>query len=144
MSFIKIWIHYIWATKNRRPVLKEPFRSRLFEHIKENAIKQNIYLDKINGHDDHVHAIVSLGTHQTVDGIAQTLKGESSFWFNNTSGFATKRLAWQDKYYAVSVSESVLPILRAYVDGQVIHHQKKTFSQELEELCRQYGFERLG
>ena len=112
MSFIKIWIHYIWATKNRRPILKEPFRSKLFDHIKENAIKQNIYLDKINGHVDHVHAIVSLGTHQTIDGIAQTSKGESSFWFNNKSGFATKRLAWQDKYYAVSVSESVLPILR--------------------------------
>ena len=48
-------------------MLKEPYRTALFNHIKENAIKQNIYLDKINGHEEHVHAIVSLGTHQAID-----------------------------------------------------------------------------
>ena len=144
MSFIKIWIHYIWATKNRKPSLKEPYRSKLFEHIKQNALKQNIYLDRINGYEEHVHAIVSLGSHQTIDGIAQSLKGESSFWYNNISGIPTGKIARQDKYYAVSVSESILPILRAYVDGQVQHHQKKSFQQEFDELVRLYGFEKLG
>jgi putative transposase len=72
------------------------------------------------------------------------LKGESSSWDNNKSGFGTRKLAWQDAYCAVSVSESILPILRAHVDRQVIHHQKKTFEQELEELVKQYGFQKLG
>src|SRR5215217_1288632 len=93
MSFIKIWLHYIWATKHRKPMLKEPYRSQLFEHIKQHAIEKNIYLDRINGYYDHVHAIVSLGSNQTIDGIAQLLKGKSSFWFNNRSGFPC-RLTW--------------------------------------------------
>lgn len=87
MSLIKIWIHYVWTTKNRKPLLKEPYRSLLYKHIREYAFEKNIFLDRINGYEEHVHAIVSLGSRQTIDGIAQILKGESSFWFNNKSGF---------------------------------------------------------
>jgi putative transposase len=144
MSFIKVWIHYVWSTKHRQAILKEPYRTQLFDHIKENAFKKNIFLDRINGFDEHVHAIISMGTHQTIDNIAQALKGESSFWFNNESGFDCPRLTWQDEYFAGSISESMLPVVRAYVDGQVFHHQKKTFAEEYDELMRAYGFDKIG
>ena len=141
MPYIRVWIHYVWSTKNRQPILPEPFRSQLFDHIKQNALLKNIYLDRVNGYHDHVHAIVSLGSNQTIDKIAQLIKGESSFWFNNKSGFKTKRLEWQDEYFAVSVSGSMLETLRAYVDNQVIHHQHKTFEQEYKELMSLYDFQ---
>jgi putative transposase len=83
MSFIKVWLHYVWSTKRRAPTLVEPFRSLLFEHMKENAREKNIYLDRINGFDDHVHCLFSMNTAQSLDKIAQLLKGESAFWFNN-------------------------------------------------------------
>ena len=144
MSLIKIWIHYVWCTKYRKPILKEPYRSLLFQHIKQHAFEKNIFLDRINGYEEHVHAIISLGPNQTIDGVAQTLKGESSFWYNNKSGFKVPRLSWADKYFAASVSESALPVLRAYVDRQVMHHQKKTFQEEYDELMKKYGFEKFG
>ena len=96
MPYIRVWIHYVWSTKNRQPILPEPFRSQLFDHIKQKVPLKNIYLDRVNGYHDHVHAIVSLGSNQTIDKIAQLIKGESSFWFNNKSGFKTKRLEWQE------------------------------------------------
>ncbi|MGZ5189525.1 MAG: IS200/IS605 family transposase [Flavisolibacter sp.] len=144
MSFIKIWIHFVWSTKYRKPILIEPYRSLLFQHIKQHAFEKNIFLDRINGYEEHVHAIVSLGPNQTIDGIAQILKGESSFWFNNKSGFKMPKLSWQGEYFAASVSESALPVLRAYVDRQVIHHQKKSFQKEYNDLMKKYGFESLG
>ena len=138
MPFIRVWIHYVWSTKNREPVLIDKFRYPLFEHIKQNTLDKKIYLDRVNGYHDHVHCIVSLGSNQTIDKIAQLIKGESSYWFNNKSSFNTSRLEWQDEYWVVSVGESQLDSVRAYIDNQVAHHRKKTFEQEYEELISNY------
>jgi REP element-mobilizing transposase RayT len=140
MPFIKAWMHYVWATKNREPVLVEPYREQLFDHIRANAKEKKIFLDRINGYYDHVHCLVSLSSDQTIEKIAQLIKGESSFWFNNKSGFNTSKLQWQDEYFAVSVSQSRLYEVRAYIDGQVIHHQKKTFAEEYQEFITKYSF----
>lgn len=84
--------------------------------------------------------LVSSGSDQTIEKVAQLIKRESSFWFNNKSGFKTK-LQWQDEYFAVSVSQSALVEVRAYIDGQVIHHQKKSFADEYDEFIAKYGFQ---
>jgi putative transposase len=140
MPYIKVWIHYVWSTKNREPVLINPFRNQLFGHIKENAKIKDLYLDKVNGHHDHVHCLVSLSSAATIEKTVQLIKGESSFWFNNKSGFKTARLKWQDDYFAVSVSESALNTVRAYIDNQETHHQKKTFAEEYDEFIKKFGF----
>jgi len=139
MPFVRVLIHYVWSTKNREPTLKDEFRYLLFERIKQNAKTKKIYLDRINGYYDHVHCIISLGSDQTVEKVAQLIKGESSFWFNNKSGFKA-RLEWQDEYFAVSVSESQLEALRTYIDNQEIHHRQKTFEEEYQEFVKSYGF----
>ena len=105
MPYIRVLIHLVWSTKNREPILFDEFRYPLFEHIKKNGLLKNIYLDRVNGYLDHVHCLVSLGSDQSIEKIAQLIKGESSFWFNNKSGFKTNKLEWQDEYFAVSVGE---------------------------------------
>jgi len=140
MPYIKVWIHYVWSTKNRQPILVDAIRDILFEHIKQNAKIKNIYLDRVNGYYDHVHCLVSLGSDQAIDKIAQLIKGESSFWLNNKSGLNAARLEWQDDYFAVSISESALDAVRAYIDNQVSHHQKKTFAEEYQEFISKYRF----
>jgi REP element-mobilizing transposase RayT len=87
-----------------------------------------------------VHCLVSLSSDQTVEKVAQLLKGESSFWLNNKSGFKVPRLEWQDEYFAVSVSESSVDTVRAYIDNQVNHHQKKTFAEEYKQFISKYSF----
>ncbi len=34
-SLTKIWIHLIFGTKEREPLIKESFEKKLFEHIKQ-------------------------------------------------------------------------------------------------------------
>lgn len=140
MPYIKVWIHYVWSTKNREPVLVDSIRDNLFDHIRQNARIKNIYLDRVNGYHEHVHCLVSLGSDQAIDKVAQLIKGESSFWLNNKSGLNAARLEWQDDYFAVSVSESVVDTVRAYIDNQVSHHQKKTFAEEYQEFISKYKF----
>lgn len=138
MPFLKIWIHVVWATKNRLPQLTKENRQLLFAHIKENGIGKGIHVDFVNGHIDHVHALVSLNAVQTIAGIVQQLKGESSFWANKNSLFEEK-ISWQDDYFAVSVSDSAVNRVREYIKNQETHHQQKTFQEEYDAFMGKYG-----
>ncbi len=129
-----VWLHYVWATKMRRPMLVEQNRLYLFEHIKETAKRKGIYLDRIGGYLDHVHALISMNQGETIDWIAQQLKGESAFWYNNRSGIPGPKLHWQDDYFVESVNPAQLNRVRAYIDGQVAHHQKVSLEQEWKAL----------
>ena len=45
---------------------------------------------------------------------------------------------WQDDYFAVSVSESVVPRVIAYIKNQEQHHTGKTFREEYLEFLKLY------
>ena len=143
MPYVRIWIHLIWSTKNRVPLIGEEFRSRLFAHMKENAQKREIRLDLINGAPDHTHALVSLRADQTVAKVAQLLKGESSHWVNEKK-LISRKFEWQDEYIAVSVSESMVETVREYIRNQAEHHRKKSFGEEFAEFMQKYRFEMPG
>jgi putative transposase len=139
MPYLKIWIHLIWSTKNRAPILDKETRPRLFSHIRDNARAKGIHLDFINGYIDHVHTLISLSADQSVAKVAQLLKGESSHWANQEQ-LMTRKLEWQDEYIAVSVSESMVDTVREYIKNQEEHHRKKSFAHEYNEFLKEYGF----
>ena len=139
MPFVRIWIHLVWATKNRQPLLTKDIRQKIFAHIRENASKKNIYIDFVNGYTDHVHCLISLNQEQTIAKVAQLIKGESSFWINKNN-LCKENFEWQDDYFAVSVSESGVNRVREYIKNQEIHHGTKTFQQEYDEFIEKYRF----
>jgi len=150
MPFIKVYIHFVWSTKNRHPFLKtKEMRLKVWNHIRENAKEKGIFIDFINGYNDHCHCLVSLGVDQTIQKVMQLIKGESSFWINKQGILADlpsaeiEKFEWQDEYFAVSVSESMLVIVRNYIKNQEQHHSKKTFQEEYDEFIRKYGFEKF-
>lgn len=142
MPFIKIWVHLVWAIKNRESLLTKDVRQKLFSHIKENGLTKGIHVDFVNGYTDHVHCLISLNPDQNISKVAQLLKGESSYWINKNNLISNK-LEWQDEYFAVSVSESGVNRLREYIKNQETHHAKKTFQQEYDEFMTKYGFEMI-
>tara|TARA_R110002126_G_scaffold181187_4_gene330044 strand:- start:54828 stop:55265 length:438 start_codon:yes stop_codon:yes gene_type:complete len=143
MPFVKVYIHFVWSTKNRIPFLEtKAMRQKVWNHIKENAIKKRIHIDYINGYSDHCHCLVSLGTDQTVEKIMHLIKGESSFWINQQK-LTKEKFQWQSEYFAVSVSESMVDRVRNYIKNQETHHSKKTFQEEYDEFILKYNFEKL-
>jgi putative transposase len=142
MPFVKVWIHFVWSTKNREPLLNDEIRQNVFRHIRENAKDKNIHIDFINGYVDHVHCLISLGTDQTIENIMRLIKGESSFWINKSNLCKTK-FGWQDEYFAVSVSESNVPSVRKYVANQEEHHKTKGFDDEFTGFMRRAGFSKI-
>jgi len=142
MPFVKVYIHFVWSTKNRVPFLDSlELRQKLWQHIKTNAKQKGIFIDFVNGYTDHCHCLVSFGIDQTIQKVMQLIKGESSFWINKEK-LTRQKFEWQDEYFAVSVSESVLEKTRNYIKNQEEHHKTKTFQQEYDEFISKYGFEK--
>lgn len=140
MSWIRIWVHLVFSTKNREAffVSKEK-REKVIEHIKLNAKQKDIWIEEIGGHIDHIHCLISLGRDQTISKSSQLIKGESSKWINDEKLTNTK-FSWQDDYWAVSVSESHLKDVKDYIRNQEEHHKTKSFAEEVDEFMKKYGW----
>jgi len=54
----------------------------LLSHFREEAKEKSIFLDYINLHKNHVHALINLGRRQNIADVIQQIKGESSHWIN--------------------------------------------------------------
>ena len=143
MPFISVYIHFVWSTKDRVPYLEtKEIRSAMWQHIRDNGKAKGIFIDFVNGHQDHCHCLISLGGDQTISKVMQLIKGESAFWFNK-QGLVNKKLEWQDEYFAVSVSQSAYDNVRNYIKNQEEHHLKKSFQQEYDEFIEKFGFKKF-
>ena len=141
MSYVRIWVHAVFATKNRVPLLQKETRYDVQKHIITNCKNKQIFLQEINGYTEHLHCLLSLGKNQTISNLLQLIKGESSNWINKNK-LIPAHFSWQDDYYAVSVSESQVEKVIQYIRNQEAHHAKKTFEQEVDEFMKRYGWAR--
>ncbi len=108
MSWVRVYIHIVFSTKNREPFLNsKELRKQVFQHIKKNAEEKGIRLDCLNGWQEHAHCLISLGKEQSISKVTQLIKGESSFWINQNK-LTENKFVWQDDYWVVGVSESHL------------------------------------
>ena len=143
MPFVKVYIHFVWSTKDRARLLNSPeLRRKVWEHIKDNAVEKRIFVDTINGYEEHCHCVISMSTDQTVSKVMQLIKGESSNWINKNN-LCQSKFEWQDEYFAVSVSESMLDRVRTYIKNQEDHHQRTSFQEEFDQYLTKLGFRRL-
>jgi len=143
MPFVKVYIHFVWSTKNRVESLEtKEIRDKVWFHIKENAIKKGIFIDFVNGYSQHCHCLMSLGVDQTMSKIMQLIKGESSFWINK-QGLTKDKFEWQDEYWGVSVSESMIEKVRNYIRNQETHHGTHSYDDEIDDLIEKHGFQKF-
>ena len=120
-----------FLNKKQRAISKfQRIEKTSFSAYQKNAEEKSIWLDCVNGYQEHAHCLISLGKEQTISKVAQLLKGESSFWINQNKLTADKFI-WQDDYWVVGVSESHLESVRKYIHTQEEHHSKKSFTDEV-------------
>lgn len=142
MPYIRVWIHFVWSTKNREPYLSDELRPKIIQHIRTNAREKGIFIDSLNGFTDHLHCLISLGSDQSMDKIMQLIKGESSFWINKNK-LTNFEFAWQDEYFAASVSEANIDGVRKYISNQEQHHCHRSFEDEFEDFLTRAGFQKF-
>ena len=129
-SFSRIWIHGIWATKERLPLIRPGVETEIYQQMAIEFDEAGCKTQIINGMPDHVHCLFLLNPQKAVSDTIKLVKGASSHWINERP-LLKEKFAWQTGFAAYSVSESLLEKVYLYILNQKQHHAKKHFRGNL-------------
>lgn len=132
-SYNRIWLHVIFSTKERLPLIKFNVEKQIHEHMREQLIENGCPVGIINGMPDHVHLLFLQNHKMSVAEIIKQVKGNTSYWINEQN-LIIEKFAWQTGYASYSVSESQMERVFRYIKNQKEHHQKKTFMSEYDDF----------
>jgi putative transposase len=135
-SYIQNFMHCVFSTKNRRPLIRTDLQHPLWAYMGGIAKQNGFKAIEIGGTEDHVHALLSLPSDLAIAKALQLIKGGSSKWFRETH---SPEFGWQSGYGAFSVSASLESKTVAYIRNQKEHHKKRDFQGEYIRLLRLHG-----
>jgi REP element-mobilizing transposase RayT len=95
---------------------------------------------RVGGTENHIHLACTLPRTLTQSKLLEEMKKSSSAWIKKQPR-CPAYFSWQAGYGAFSVSQSQLPALVRYIDGQEEHHRTKTYEEEVIELLKKYRVE---
>lgn len=136
-TYTQIYIHFVFATKERCPQLQNQKQQHIYAYIVSKAKENECYVKAIGGTSDHLHVLVALDPKHSISEIAKVLKGSSSHYINEKK-LSPKHFEWQTGYGAFSVAQSNLDIVVKYIRNQVEHHKNVTFGVEFLSLLKKY------
>jgi putative transposase len=139
-SLAKVYLHIVFSTKNREPLLADDWREELFRILGGTANNLGCQSLRVGGVADHVHMLIALGRTITIADAVGKVKSTSSLWVNQTRGVPAP-FHWQNGYGAFSVSQSNVEAVREYIFRQAEHHARQSLQDELRDWLRRYEIE---
>jgi putative transposase len=136
-SLAKIFVHIIFSTKKRQPLILENIMQELHLYMVGIALAHGSHVHEIGGVDDHVHLLISLPRTISLSKLIENIKKGSSKWIK-TKGNAFADFAWQNGYGAFSIGQSSYEALRKYIQSQKNHHKKISFQDEYRAFLQKY------
>ncbi|MFP4026865.1 MAG: IS200/IS605 family transposase [Candidatus Brocadiia bacterium] len=140
MSHTKLIYHCTFSTEGRVAALYDDMRPRLHSYIAGMINNDFGIAREVNGIDDHVHILCDIRPNHSVSDVMSKLKSQSSGWIHQE--FANlSDVFWQEGYSAFSVSKSVAPKVKEYIQRQEEHHRRRSFVDELRVLLEKHDIE---
>ncbi len=139
-SLSAVYIHLVFSTKNREPLLRdEQMRASL--HSELGGISKKLECPPIitGGMEDHIHLLARFGRTITQAEWVKELKRVSNLWLKEQ--FQLSAFEWQGGYADFSVSQSNLEQVKRYIVTQDEHHKKRSFQDEVRELLQRHRME---
>ena len=81
-SRIRIYVHFVWATWDRLPLITPEIEAGVHGHIAEKCRELGCWPLEIGGIEDHVHVLVQMSSTVTAALLAKEMKGASSHLVN--------------------------------------------------------------
>ena len=139
-SLVKNYIHIIFSTKLRAPLIIESIENELYSYIGGICKQLECYPVKIGGYIDHIHILCMLSKKIPLMKLLEEIKAHSSKWIK-TKDDTLKKFYWQNGYGAFSVNPYEVDKVIAYIENQKGHHRKKTFQDEYRAFLKKYNVE---
>ena len=136
-SLAKIYLHIIFSTKNRDPLIEAELDSELYAYLGSICRSMHCPPIEIGGSSDHIHVACCLGRSTTASKMVEELKSHSSKWIKS-KGQRYTSFYWQKGYAAFSVGQSQLEHLQKYIQRQREHHKRISFQEEYRNFLQKY------
>ena len=137
-SWVSHHMHIVFSTKERARVIREELQPKLWAYMAGIVKNHGMHAVAIGGIEDHIHALIDLGSILGVSKAVQLLKANSSRWMNE---HLRTRFEWQQGYFAGSVCRSQVARVIRYIVNQKEHHKKMDSATEFALLLKKHGFE---
>ncbi len=137
-SLTKIYLHVVFSTKNRIPIISEAIRPNAQAYFVQVGANLGSFTEKIFIMPDHIHWLCTLPRTITIADLVKNVKISSSIKFKD---LIRQDFEWQKGYGAFSVSQSKLEIVKRYIQNQHLHHQRKDFQAEYRRFLEEYRVE---
>ena len=138
-SLAKVYLHIVFSTKRRRPLLiDEAVRKQCHAYLAGACKARGSPSLIVGGVADHVHILCTLARDESISVLIRELKRESS------KAMKEKGLSsfyWQAGYGAFPISPSHVAAVKQYIKDQESHHRKESFQSEFRRLLKKYEVE---
>ncbi|KPA14365.1 Transposase IS200-like protein [Candidatus Magnetomorum sp. HK-1] len=128
-TYISAYMHYIFSTKNRLPLIDPKIQKRLWAYMSGTAKRHNMKAIAIGGVIDHAHILLYLPATITISKAIQLIKGSSSKWIKDNYEHL-QNFSWQEGYGAFSVNISLVQDTIKYINRQEQHHKQQSYQDE--------------
>jgi len=137
-SLSQIYIHIIFSTKKRKPLILPEVENDLYAYLGGICKRLDSTPLKIGGTANHVHILCKLSKKVTLVKLLEEVKSHSSSWIKTKSD-QLKRFYWQDGYGAFSVNPAEVDVVIKYIANQKEHHKQRSFQDEYRAFLKKYN-----
>jgi REP element-mobilizing transposase RayT len=120
-SYNRVFVHLIWGTWDRLPLISEQIERRLYAALAAKCREHKCVPLAIGGVESHVHLLVELYSTISVAELVKELKGASSHLITHEIA-PGEFFKWQGSYGAISVNPDELETVERYINNQKQHH----------------------
>ncbi|GJM32403.1 MAG: hypothetical protein DHS20C18_14040 [Saprospiraceae bacterium] len=135
-----MYLHVIFAVKNRQALLHKSWRADLFKYIAGIINKRGHYSLAVNGTNDHVHLFFDYKGHELVEDLVREIKKASNDYIKDKK-LSPSKFSWQSGYGVFSHGYREKSRVMNYVMNQEEHHRKKSFREEYLAFLNSYQVE---
>lgn len=137
-SLAKIYLHIVFSTKYRAPMISEKIRPYAQAYFVQVGANLGSYTEEIFMMPDHIHWLCTLPRTLTIADLVKKVKISSSI---KVEEMLQKEFSWQKGYFTGSISQSRPTIVKNYIRNQTEHHKKKDFQPEYRQFLEEYKIE---
>jgi putative transposase len=132
-SRIEVYLHFVWATWHREPIITSCLESSLYHCIEMEANRLGCDTLAIGGMPDHIHLVLKIPATHSISDIMKRIKGVSSTFARTQIG-EDNFFGWQDNYGVLSFSSRNKSDVIHYVLNQKRHHSLNTLWEDAERM----------
>ncbi len=133
MPYSRLFYHFVWATKDRLPLITKSNRMPIIKAISAKVVQLTGICNAVNVVSDHAHLVATVPPSLALGTFIGQVKGNSSHLASHLRfDGMLQAFQWQSDYGVMTISETHLTSVVNYVMNQQKHHNEGDLNTRLE------------